>query len=253
MCASCQTPAVPEAAPTRRRLLATALATVALAFPPEKASRGNTVEPRLTLPASPGGPPTVALTLDACPGGFDQRIALALIAHAIPATIFLSGTWIRRNEAALGVLRAHPDLFGFGNHGARHLAPVLGSRAVFGVPAAGDLDAIRREVQEGAAAVAACCGTAPAWYRGATGRYSPAAIDAIEALGVRIAGYSLIADQGASLSAGAVAARIARAGDGDVIIGHVNQPTRPSGPGIVAGALELQRRGVRFVRLDAIV
>ena len=58
------------------------------------------------------------------------------------------------------------------------------------------------------------------------------------------------ADLGASLPAHAVEARIAAASNGDVVLAHINQPHRPSGAGVVAGVLALQRRGARFVQLD---
>lgn len=191
----------------------------------------------------------IALTLDACPGGFDARIAQALADAAIPTTIFVTATWMRWNPHALAFLLAQPALFRLENHGARHIPAVLGDGRVYGIPAAGSLDAIRQEVTDGAAAVSEASGHAPLWYRDATARYSVTAIDAIHQLGFAIGGYSLNADEGASLPAASVAARIAQAKPGEVIIGHINQPHRPSGAGIVAGVLALHRQGMRFVHL----
>jgi peptidoglycan/xylan/chitin deacetylase (PgdA/CDA1 family) len=207
------------------------------------------VEPVLRLANIAPGERTVALTLDACPGAFDWRIADRLLEHEIAATILVTGLWIRRNRAAVDFLRARPDLFAIENHGARHVPPVLGERTVFGIEAAGDLGAVSREVSGGAAAIEAAFGTRPGWYRGAAGLYSPVAIPAIEAMGFRIAGFSLNGDVGASLPAAAVAARIARARNGDVIVSHINQPLRPSGQGVADGVAELKRQGVRFVHL----
>jgi peptidoglycan/xylan/chitin deacetylase (PgdA/CDA1 family) len=68
---------------------------------------------------------------------------------------------------------------------------------------------VRREVTEGAASIHAATGTAPRWYRGATGYYSRSAMPAIQQLGFGIAGYSLNADEGASLPAHSVGERIA--------------------------------------------
>jgi hypothetical protein len=72
----------------------------------------------------------------------------------------------------------------------------------------------------------------------------------IEAMGFRIAGYSLSADEGASLPARAAAARVTAARNGDVLIAHINQPTRPSGAGIAIGLVSLHQTGTRFVRLN---
>jgi peptidoglycan/xylan/chitin deacetylase (PgdA/CDA1 family) len=208
------------------------------------------VEPRMRLADPPAGGLAVALTLDACPGAFDERIATALVESSIPATIFVTGLWLRRNPAGLAFLLAHRDLFGIENHGELHIPPVLGHQSIYGIPVAGDLVTVRREVTAGASSISTATGAAPRWYRAATGYYSPSAMAMIQQLGFGIGGYSLNADQGASLPARAVAGRIAKATNGDVIVAHINQPHRLSGPGVVAGVRELQRRGASFVRLD---
>lgn len=227
-----------------------ALAAPPLAAPPlaAPALAETQLEPSLRLPPQSGSP-RVALTLDACPGGFDERIVRVLIQERIKATIFASAAWIHHNPVGLAVFQAHRDLFRLENHGARHIPAVLGTGTVYGLPVAGSLDAVRQEVAGGAAAIEAVTGARPVWYRDAAARYSPAAIDVIEAMGIRIAGYSLSADKGASLPAEAVAARIARARDGDVILGHVNQPHRSSGAGIAEGVVALRRQGMGFTWL----
>jgi peptidoglycan/xylan/chitin deacetylase (PgdA/CDA1 family) len=213
------------------------------------AAAGNAglVEPSLRL--RPSGKATVALTLDACSGGFDERLAKALVDNGIPATIFLTGLWMRDNPAGLAFLLAHRNLFSLQNHGARHLPPILGSRSVYGLRPAGTWDAIRTEVATGADAIRDASGETPTWYRGAAALYSPEVLDPIEKMGFSVAGFSLNADMGASLPACAVAARIAKAQDRDVILGHINRPLRPSGAGIAAGAATLKRQGMEFARL----
>jgi len=191
----------------------------------------------------------VALTLDACPGGFDERIATALVESGIAATIFVTDLWLRRNPAGLAYLLAHRELFDIQNHGELHIPPVIGNRRIYGIPVAGDLVAVRREVAEGATAIGMATGTPPRWYRGATGYYSRSAIPEINQAGFSIAGYSLNADAGASLPADSVAARIAKATNGEIIVAHINQPNRPSGRGVVAGVRDLQHRGASFRRL----
>lgn len=208
------------------------------------------IEPHLRLPNAPPDRLTVALTFDACPGAFDERIADALIAARIPATIFVTGVWLRENPKGLAILLAHRDLFAIENHGEWHTPPILGVGRMFGIPVAGSLAAIQHEVQQGAASIATAFGTAPTWYRASTGYYSPSAIPLIQQLGFGIAGYSLNADAGASLPAHSVAHRIAAATSGDVIVAHINQPTRASGAGVVAGIQELQRRSASFLRLN---
>lgn len=244
MCRCC-----PDPAPTRRdlgRLLLGAAPPLGLACAP--GTPATHLAPRLHLP--PAAAARVVLTIDACSGRTDHRVLDGLIALGVPATVFATGIWLRANPSTVALLRARADLFTLQNHGARHVPAVLGAGRLFGVAVAGSLDAVREEVAGGRAAIVATGAPPPGWFRGATALYSPAALEAIRATGSRIAGYSLNADEGASLPAAAVARRIAAARDGDVIIAHVNRPDRPSGPGVVAGVAALQARGVAFVRLD---
>ncbi|MDE8348355.1 MAG: polysaccharide deacetylase family protein [Acidocella sp.] len=229
----------------------------ALTLPLSRIARGQAptaglLEPqlRLTNTNSPPNSRTVALTFDACPGHFDHRIADTLVRYNIPATIFVTGLWLRGNPQGLAYLLARPDIFTLENHGAQHLPPILGGGKIFGLTSAGTPAAIRAEVQNGAAAITAATGRAPGWYRGAAAIYSPQAIPLIEALGFGIGGYSLSADAGASLPHNVVAQRMENARDGDVIIGHINQPKRDSGAGIAAGLVALHNSGTRFVRLN---
>ncbi len=210
------------------------------------------VDPRMRLMLPPGAPRTVALTLDACGGAADMRIIETLLDLSIPATIFLTELWLRGNAPALALLQSRGDQFSLQNHGERHLPPVLGNRRVYGLPVAGTPGAIRREVEAGADAVAATGARRPHWYRGAAALYSEAALPQIESLSFRVAAYSLNADQGAAHPAAPLAARIAQATSGEVVIGHINQPHRPSGAGIAEGISKLHQAGVTFVTLDAV-
>lgn len=235
----------------RRELGRAALATsVAMTRRALAADHDLPVEPHIRLPDGPSDKLVLALTFDACPGAFDERIASTLVEKRIPATIFVTWLWMQRNPDGLRLLLAHPDLFAIENHGELHLPPVLGTGSMFGIRVAGDIATVRREVENGARAIEAVTGVAPRWYRGATGFYSPSIIPLIQSMGFVIGGYSFSADQGASLPAVQVAARVARARSGDVIVAHINQPLRPSGAGVVEGLRILQHQGATFVRLD---
>jgi peptidoglycan/xylan/chitin deacetylase (PgdA/CDA1 family) len=235
--------------PTRREVLVAGAAAIAS---PASTDLAGLVEPKMRLLHTGGARPSVAVTLDACPGRFDPRIAATLVQAGVPATIFVCGTWMRHNPQPLAFLLAHPDIFSLQNHGARHLTCVLGARRIWGLTPAGDLSQVHAEVADGARAVAQATGRNPTWFRGAAAVYSPEALDHIRGMGLAVAGFSLNGDQGASLPAAQAAARIGAASDGDVVISHINQPLRPSGAGVAKGVLDLKQRGVRFIRLDAL-
>ncbi|MFL5255061.1 MAG: polysaccharide deacetylase family protein [Rhodopila sp.] len=245
MCLHCHSPADWRLRLSRRSFSAGALAAIAPGCFP--LAHDELVEPRMRLIVPAKAPRTVALTLDACSGGVDMRIIGTLLALSIPATLFVTALWLRANTHILGLLHTRSDLFTLENHGELHLPAVLGTRHVYGLPVAGTLDAIRQEVKRGSEAVVAAGAPPPGWYRTATGLYSPAAIEVIDA---KIAGYSLVADEGASLPAAAVARRIGTAVSGDIIIAHVNHPHRSSGAGVAAGIAALHRTGTVFVGLD---
>ena len=193
----------------------------------------------------------VALTLDACGGGFDAELANFLIEHRIQATIFATRRWIRRNPEGLALLKAHADLFDIEDHGANHVPAIIGAdRNVYGIAGAADMKQLKREVSGGADAVKAATGIAPRWYRGATGEYDPEAIQAIEAMGYKIAGFSVNADNGATLPKKLIVARLKKVRSGDIIIAHLNRPLSETGEGMAEGLQLLIDRGFHFVKLS---
>ena len=204
---------------------------------------------RLDLAGVPGQN-VVALTLDACSGTFDADLVRFLIEHRIPATIFATRRWLERNPEATATLTAHPDLFDIEDHGANHVPAVIGvGRRVYGIAGNPDVEHLRQEVLQGAQAVEQATGSKPRWYRGATALYDPQAVGDIEAMGYRIAGFSVNVDAGATLGASEVAARIRAAKSGDILIAHMNRPRSATAEGLARGLSELQARGYRFVLL----
>jgi peptidoglycan/xylan/chitin deacetylase (PgdA/CDA1 family) len=208
------------------------------------------VEPVLRLSPSALANGRVALTLDACGGKTDNRILDALVENQIPATIFVTGLWLKHNEEALAIMLAHPDLFELEDHGAHHKPAVDVPDTIYGVKAAGSPQAVTDEVENGALDMVVAGISEPHWFRGATAKYDASAMTLISGLGYRIAGFSLNADGGSLLGAATTERRVAGAKDGDVIIAHINQPTHSAGEGLVKGLLALKEKGVTFVRLN---
>jgi peptidoglycan/xylan/chitin deacetylase (PgdA/CDA1 family) len=194
---------------------------------------------------------SVALTLDACSGAFDADLLRFLALYRIQATVFVTKRWISRNPAGVAMLRANPDLFQIENHGARHVPAVIGpGRQVYGIEGLPDLEHLDREVKQGAEAVERLTGTPPRWYRGATGEYDPAALERIAALGFKVAGFSVNADDGATLPRETILARLKRVRSGDIIIAHLNKPDSDTGEALAAGLKDLLEKGYRFVKLS---
>lgn len=224
------------------------LAAALTVLPPPDSTRGL-IEYHMHMEPSDDGK-RVALTFDACTGKVDERILKALVDNKIKATIFVTARWLKRNLAAIATLKAHSDLFEIENHGAKHLPAVDVPMNVFGLVAAGSAEAIKIEIEGGETAAKVAFGTTPHWYRGATAEYTKSSLELIRTLNFKPAGFSLSGDGGASWSAFRAAKAVASAKDGDVIIAHINQPTKPAGAGVVQGIIKLKDEGFTFVTLD---
>jgi len=228
-------------------LLALVLASL-VPFAARASSRPVAVHQLLALPQP--GTKIAALTLDACGGGYDAGLIRFLVEERIPATVFATRKWIEGNAEGVAALRSHPELFDIEDHGANHVPAVIGvGRSVYGIAGNRDVAHLESEVRDGAAAVAAVTGSAPRWYRGATAEYDPQALQVIEAMGYRVAGFSVNADAGATLKREAIAARLDAVRPGDIIIAHMNKPGSDTAEGLASGLKSLLVRGFRFVTL----
>jgi len=216
---------------------------VALSSSIANAGAAKLIEPKLRIIADPKAQPSVALTFDACTGQIDDRILNALIDNQIPATIFVTARWLKRNAAAFETIKSHPDLFEIENHGENHIPAVDVPMKVYGLDAAGSADAVSQEITNGAKAIAENGGPAAVWFRGATAKYTASSIKLARSLGYSVAGYSLNGDVGASVSEAQAAKNVSHAKNGDVILAHINQPTHPAGARRCEGNSRLASEG----------
>ena len=231
----------------RKRLIGLAAFT---AFSISTANAETLLEPKMTIAKGQYEGPRVALTFDACTGKVDARILDALIENKIPSTVFVTARWLKRNPKAIAEIKAHLELFEIENHGAKHLPAIDVPMTIFGLQTAGSPEVLQIEIEGGALAVMAAFDTAPRWYRGATARNTTSSERLITNLNFKLAGYSVSGDGGAEFSKWRTSKTIATAQDGDVIIAHINQPTKPAGAGVVEGILKLKAAGYLFLTFN---
>ncbi len=195
----------------------------------------------------------IALTLDACSGAYDDELIQFLIRNRIPATLFVTKRWIDSNPVGSKVLKANLDLFQLDNHGENHIPAVIGKgRKVYGIAGVPDLLHLRREVAEGAKAVRNLSGTPAQWFRGATAVYDREAAREIEKMGFKIAGFSINADGGGTLSQRQIIENVRQVKTGDIILAHMNKPRGYTAEGFSVALIDLLKRGFVFVKLNQI-
>jgi peptidoglycan/xylan/chitin deacetylase (PgdA/CDA1 family) len=207
------------------------------------------IDLRQRVAVAPGAPEVTVLTLDACGGAFDAALLATLVRWQVPATVFVTGTWIARQPAGVRELLSHQQLFELENHGAAHRPAVLGG-SVYGMPGAPDRAAIAREIDDGAAVVQRASGRRPLWFRGAGAHYDATGLEVIAERGHRVAGYSVNADDGGTASAATVTQRLLGLQSGDIVLGHLNRPAGGMAEGLAQALPRLLQRGLRFVRLS---
>lgn len=203
------------------------------------------------VPTTPGAI-TLALTFDACGGpsgsGLDQALVDTLREFRVPATIFLNSRWIDANPRATRSLISDP-LFLVHNHGTLHTPLSVSGRAAYGITGTQDPAAAIAEI-EGNRELLRSYGAESDWFRSGTAHYDDVAVQIAHDRGVKIAGFSVNGDYGATAPANQVAASIRTAPDGAIILAHMNQPASGTAAGVRAALEQLHGGTHRFVFID---
>ena len=69
-------------------------------------------------------------------------------------------------------------------------------------------------------------------------------------MGYKVAGFSVNADNGATLAKKHIIGRLKKVRSGDIIIAHLNKPASDTGKGLAEGLQLLLDQGFRFVKLN---
>lgn len=213
------------------------------------ASCGTAAEGGPGMRTGGGMAPVMALTLDACGGGYDEGIIVLLRRLRVPATLFVTGRWLREHPHEFADLAADP-LFEIADHGERHKPASVTGRSAYGIRGTASVRELVEEVETTARAVHALTGRRPVFFRPGTAFCDEVAVRVVGALGMTVAGYTVAADAGATLPAPAVRGNLIHAPDGAILLCHMNHPASGTREGLAAALPEMLRRGVRFVTLS---
>ena len=195
----------------------------------------------------------VCLTLDACggPGGSGVDIDLVdmLISRQVPFTAFLNSRWVEANPDLTDRLAACPTVE-IANHGTSHLPLSVTGASAYGIPGTADAGEVWDEIMGNQIALTERTGRAPRFFRPGTAHWDDVALAIAARLGLRAAGFSINGDGGATFPADTVEAEVRRAGPGDVVISHMNQPDAGTGAGYRAAVPAMLAEGAVFLTLS---
>lgn len=200
----------------------------------------------------PPGSQGVALTFDFCGGpggsGYDQPLLDVLRQRHIPATLFLNSRWITANPSTAHQLAADP-LFEIANHGTSHKPLSATGNTAYGIPGTRNAAEVYDEVMSNDGALAGITGKRPRYFRPGTAYMDDVAVDILNTLGVKPAGFSINGDGGATFPAATVAKEVGRARAGDVVICHGNHPNGGTAEGMKQALDRLLAAGMSFTHL----
>lgn len=197
--------------------------------------------------------PVIALTFDACGGPRGSRADTALIEYLqkekIPATLFVSGSWIDANPALFKKLAAEP-LFEIANHGLSHKPCSVNGKTAYGIKGTASVGDLVDEIEKNGRKIEAAKGGKPKFYRPGTAYCDEVAVKVAGELGYEVVNYTVLGDAGATWPQEKVRQALLKAGHGDIVILHMNQPRSRTAAGVMEAVPLLREKGFRFVKLS---
>lgn len=191
----------------------------------------------------------VALTFDACGGphgsGFDHSILDLLLREEVPATMFLNSRWIEANRTLARDLAEVPFLL-LANHGTEHRPLSVTGRSAYGISGTRDVGEVYDEVTINHEVLGSLTGTPPGFFRAGTAHMDEVATAVVRRVGEVPVNFTVNVDAGATASAEQVAAAVVGAGDGDICLAHINQPSSPASAGWARALPRLLDSGLRL-------
>jgi peptidoglycan/xylan/chitin deacetylase (PgdA/CDA1 family) len=195
----------------------------------------------------------IALTFDACGGPKGSKIDTVLIeflqAEKIPATLFISGSWINANPAEFKKLAADP-LFEIGNHGLAHKPCSVNGKSAYGIKGTASVGELVDEIEKNGKKIEAATGRKPNLYRPGTAYCDEVAVKVAGELGYEVVNYNILGDAGATWPREKVREALLKAEPGAIVIMHMNQPRSQTAAGLKEAVPLLREKGFRLVKLS---
>ena len=198
----------------------------------------------------------IALTFDACGGSkksnaVDQKLFDFLIEQNISATIFVSSKWINANTEFFQKI-SKLENFDIQNHGTRHVPLSIDGKSIYGIKGTSSQFEITEEIMHNKNKIFELTNKNPIFFRSGTAFYDQESIKIAKSLDVKIVGFSIAADAGATLSQNQIFDNLKNTKPGAIILGHINHPESASAAGFILGIKYLKKQGFEFVKLSEV-
>jgi peptidoglycan/xylan/chitin deacetylase (PgdA/CDA1 family) len=195
----------------------------------------------------------IALTFDACGGPRGSRVDTVLIEflrkEKIPATLFISGSWIDSKPAVFKTLAADP-LFEIENHGLAHKPCSVNGNKAYGIKGTASVAELVDEIEKNGRKIEAVTGGKPKFYRPGTAYCDEVAVKVAGELGYEVVNYNVLGDAGATRPKEKIREAMLKAEPGAIVILHMNQPRSQTAAGLKEAIPLLRQKGFRFVKLS---
>lgn len=192
---------------------------------------------------------TIYLTLDACGGKHgsipDKKLIKFLIKNGIKTTLFINKRFLEKNSDYIKQIY-NTGYFSIQNHGSNHIPASVDGKTIYGIKGTDSLEELYSEIMLCDDFVKKTLGVKMNWFRSGTAYYDTEAIEFINKLGYKIAGFSITADEGATLNAKKVKEKTLQAKSGFIILAHMNHPESGTREGLIDAIKILIKRGYNF-------
>jgi len=199
----------------------------------------------------------IALTFDACGGpngnGYDKRLINLLIKENIPATLFISGRWLKHNKKTFIEL-SNNQLFEIGNHGLKHRPLSANGKSKYKIKGTKSVGQVVNEVELNGRIIEKITGKRPLFFRSGTAYYDDVALKILKELNyIPVNFTNIVGDAEKKYSYKQIAKRILYfSKPGRILLFHMNHPQKTTYRALKIAIPILKKRGFRFVNLKMV-
>lgn len=195
----------------------------------------------------------IALTLDACGENhgdeYDKELIDYLALNSIPATLFINSRWIDSNMQTFKELSSKP-LFEIENHGTQHRPLSVDGKTAYKIKGTNSPEEVLKEVLDNHDKIEKLTGRKPKFFRAGTANYDDISINMLKELNIKVIGFNINGDAGATFSEDMVFKSLLKSKSGAIIICHMNKPRGSTAEGLKKALPVLISKGYRFVKLE---